>query len=126
MPKSFKVVEETVPNPESIHPTKASDYVRRAWLFYSNHDYGKSIDDYYKALESDPDNVDTVFGLGLALKADGKKEKAVESFEKALTLIDKLEDHVRARMLKRLIIGHINQIRSGDWNLEKELWQTKN
>jgi tetratricopeptide (TPR) repeat protein len=126
MAKPFEVIEQAVPDPESIHPTTATEYVRRAWLFYANHNYEKSIDDFYRALDSDPENVDTVFGLGLALKADGKKEKAVETFEKTLTMMSTLEDHIRAQMLKRLTIGHINQIKTGDWNLEKELWHTKN
>ena len=126
MAKPFVVVEKKVPDPESIHPSTTADYVSRAWLYYAKHDYEKSIDDFYKALDSDPENVDIVFGLGIALKAADKKDKAVETFEKVLILLNGLEDQVRARMLKRLTIGHINQIKSGDWNLEKELWQTKN
>ncbi|MDR3574754.1 MAG: hypothetical protein P4L50_12890 [Anaerolineaceae bacterium] len=126
MAKPFKLIEAEVPDPESIHPTTAEEYIRRAWLYYGKHNYEKSIDDFYEALGSDPENVDTVFGLGLALKADGNKDKSVVLFEKTLTLIDKMEDRVRARMLKRLTIGHINQIKTGNWNLEKELWQTKN
>ena len=126
MAKPFVVIEQAVPDPESIHPGTFEEYARRAWLYYGKHNYENSIKDFYKALDSDPENVDIMFGLGLALKADGKKEKAADAFEKTLLLIEKMADHVRARMLKRLTIGHINQIRTGAWNLEKELWQTKN
>ena len=126
MAKPFEVIEKKVPDPESLHPNTTIEYISRAWLYYAKHNYAQSIDDFHKALDSDSDNVDTLFGLALALKADGKKEKAVDTFEKTLTLIDILEDRIRARMLRRLTIGHINQIKTGDWNLEKEIWQTKN
>ena len=125
MPKPFEVIEDLVPVPESIHPGTSAEYVRRAWLYYGKNLYENSIDDFYKALDNDPENPDTVFGLGLAFKADGEKDKAIETFENALLLIDKMDDQVRARMLKRLTTGHINQLKTGDWNLEKELWQTK-
>ncbi len=125
MAKPFEVIKKEVPDPESLHPSTAAEYVSRAWLYYAKHNYEKSIDDFHQALDSGSDNVDTLFGLGLALKAAGKKEKAVDTFEKTLALIEIMQDHVRARMLKRLTNGHINQIKTGDWNLEKEIWQTK-
>ena len=126
MPKPFEVTEKPVPNPDSIHPNTSAEYVRRAWLYYGKQLYEKSINDFYQALVGDPDNADIEFGLGLAYKINGEKEKAADFFEKTLGLIEKMDDGVRARMLKRLTTGHINQIKTGDWNLEKELWQTKN
>lgn len=126
MAKPFEVIEKTVPNPDSSHPSTSAEYVRRAWLYYGRKLYEKSIDDFYQALTGDPDNADIEFGLGLAYKAIGENEKAVDIFEKTLGLIEKMDDRVRSRMLKRLTTGHINQIKTGDWNLEKELWQTKN
>ena len=78
--------------------------------------------DLLKALDETPDNPDILYALGLNYKADGNIKKAVESFTNATEFLDKLEDHVRARMLLRLIHGQINQIKDGDWNLEKEIW----
>ena len=75
MAKPFVVIEQAVPDPESIHPGTFEEYARRAWLYYGKHNYENSIKDFYKALDSDPENVDIMFGLGLALKADGKKKR---------------------------------------------------
>ena len=69
-----------------------------------------------------PDNPDIYYALGLNYKASGNNIKALESFNNAIKVLDRLEDHVRARMLLRLIHGQINQIKDGDWNLEKEIW----
>ena len=125
MAKPIDVNDQDLPDPDLIQPHTATEYIHRAWLYYGQQNFEKSINDFYKALESDPENVDTVFGLALALKSNGNKEKAIEFFEKTLSLIDQIEDHIRARMLRRLTVGQINQIKTGDWNLEKELWQFK-
>ena len=39
-------------------------------------------------------------------------------------LIDqgKIEDHAKREMLRRLTLGHINELTTGDWNLEDEIW----
>ena len=122
-PKSM--IEVVLPDPKLINATTASDYIKRGWLYYSTKNYPLAESDFYKALDLDPDNPDTLYALALALKADGKSQPAIENFEKTIKVIDSFEDRVRAQMLKRLAIGHINQIKTGDWNLEKEMWHTK-
>jgi hypothetical protein len=32
-------------------------------------------------------------------------------------------DKSRARILRRLALGHVNEMTSGNWNLEAEIWQ---
>lgn len=34
-----------------------------------------------------------------------------------------LEDSIRASMLRRLAVGHTNQLKGGDWALESEIWK---
>jgi hypothetical protein len=56
---------------------------------------------------------------------EARKEEAIPSFQKAVSLIEagKLENKDRSEMLRRLALGHINELTVGDWNLEKEIWQ---
>jgi len=116
------IPEPKVPDPAQIKPKNNDELIERGWLFYSHKNYTNAEIDLLKALDESPDNPDILYALGLNYKADGKNNKALESFNNAAGVLDKLEDHVRARMLLRLIHGQINQIKDGDWNLEKEIW----
>jgi len=116
------IIETTVPDPAVMKPQNNDELIERGWLYYSHKNYAKAEMDLLKALDETPDNPDILYALGLNYKADGNIKKAVESFTNATEFLDKLEDHVRARMLLRLIHGQINQIKDGDWNLEKEIW----
>lgn len=113
-----------VNEPEQLSPTTAAEYMERAWLFYSRKKYNLSEKDFETALETEPDNVEAVYGLALVLKSSGENARALSMFEKALALLETLSDRQRVNILGRLIRGQINQIKTGDWNLEKEVWQT--
>jgi hypothetical protein len=28
-------------------------------------------------------------------------------------------------VMHRLLLGHVNQLKTGDWNLEKEIWKAR-
>jgi len=49
----------------------------------------------------------------------------VAAFRQVIDLISSETgaNRVKADMLRRLALGHINEITQGDWNLEKEIWQ---
>ena len=55
----------------------------------------------------------------MALAAPSNPQDAVKVSEQALQHLDSIEDAVRVRMLTRLIKGHINRIKTGDWHLTK-------
>ena len=112
----------STPDPKKMNPQDNEELVQRGWLYYGKQNYDKALDDFSKALIKDPENPDIIYALGLAYKASGSAQKAIETFEKALLQLDKYQDAVEARMLLRLIHGHINQLKIGDWNLEKEIW----
>jgi tetratricopeptide (TPR) repeat protein len=116
------IIKTNIPDPALLNPKNNDELVERGWLFYSHKDYVKAEIDLLKALDESPDNPDILYALGLNYKASGNNKKALESFDNATGVLDKLEDRVRARMLLRLIHGQINQIRDGNWNLEKEIW----
>ncbi len=96
-------------------PQTALEYYQQGWLFYAAGMYDKAIDYYHHALQSDPHNLDVLYALALALKANGNKSQAIENFKKALSLVPTLEEPARATMLTHLIQGHIHHIESGTW-----------
>jgi tetratricopeptide (TPR) repeat protein len=123
MAKQFKEIPETLPiDPKSLSPKDASDFSYRGWLYYSRQGFDLAEEDFRSALDISPDNIDYLFALALTLKAAGKFDQAVKTFEKMLGLLDTLPDKIRAHMLHRLVMGHINQIKIGNWHLEKEIW----
>lgn len=118
-PKSF---DTPVPDPTVMKVETSADYLERGWLYYSRKQYELAIDDFQHVLTTDSDNVDALYGLGLTQKAAGASPKALATFEQVLKLVPNIADHQKESVLTRLIKGHINQIRTGDWNLEKEVW----
>ncbi len=126
-PKPGQVVETPPPvDPASMEqPTDAAAYLRRGYAYLGIGQYPQAAEDFRKALELDPASVDSVYALGMSLKADGKKEEATTAFLKAIALLDEgaVKDKSRARILRRLALGHVNEIATGNWNLEAEIWQ---
>ena len=116
------IKQAVAPDPEKIEPKDNEELVQRGWLYYGKQNYDKALDDFSKALIKDPENPDILYALGLAYKGSGASAKAIETFEKTLLYLEKYQDPVKARMLLRLLHGHINQLKNGDWNLEKEIW----
>ncbi len=118
-----KIVENIVPDPAAMSASTAMEFASRGWLFYSHQNYEKAANDFRHILEKDNHEVDAWYGLGLSSKFAGSTGEAVERFNKVLGLISTLEDKQRANILDRLAKGQINQIQTGDWDLEKEVWK---
>ena len=92
-----------------------------------NHSRGEQAQaesDFRRALSYSQNSIDAHFALGLVLKTQGKKEDAVETFNVTMGLIEQgaIEDNEKRVMLRRLTLGHINELTIGDWNLEDEIW----
>jgi tetratricopeptide (TPR) repeat protein len=124
--RKAEVTEITDPN-ELPEPTDVDSYIRRGWAFHSRHQERDAEADFRRALELDPESVDANYVLGLVLKAQNRQEDAVASFRRTIELLEagKLEDRDRTQMLRRLSLGHINEMTQGDWNLEEEVWHRK-
>ncbi len=116
---------QPVIQPDSLPAASAGEYAIRGWAYYAGGNYPKAENDLREALRLEPDDVDTTYALGLVLKAAGQGPQAVEVFRQTATLAEYMEDRVRSRMVRRLALGQIHEIESGEWNLEKETWQTK-
>ena len=102
-------------------PTSAGAHCNLAWGYYGQKQFAEAIKEFQEALKLDANCVDAHYGLGLALKGAGSKLEAVAAFEKAAALAPQMEDRVRGAMLMRLAHGQINQLKKGDWDLDKEL-----
>lgn len=105
-------------------PSNAGEYMRRGWAYHSRRQEQKAEMDFQKALALKPDLVDAYYVLGLVLKAQGQNKEAVSYFNQVLSLIASgvIVDNIKAEMLRRLSLGHINELESGDWNLEDQIW----
>jgi len=106
-------------------PQSLDEYLRQGWANYGRRDLGAAEERFRKAISLDPALIDAFYGLGLALKAQGRKEEAVEIFLKLVDLLenDTTLDNIRRTMLQRLTKGQINLLKFGDWGLEKEIWK---
>jgi tetratricopeptide (TPR) repeat protein len=112
-------------NLEVVSPSNPLELARRGWVYYSQQNFDKAYEDFISAVQSDSQNIDFMYGLALTLKQLGKNQDAVQVFEKILSQIDVIDDNVKATMLKRLTLGHINRITQGDWNLGELVWHRK-
>ncbi len=107
----------------SERPNDAQALADLGWGLYGAAQYAEAVEQFQRALSADPGYLDAHYGLGLAHKALGDKTAAAASFDKAAELTQQAEDPVRGAMLRRLAHGHVNEIKDGDWNLEKEIWR---
>lgn len=100
-------------------PQTGEDYVERGWRHYSKKEFYRAEADFRKALDMNADTIDTLYALGMTLQASGRPPEAVQTFEKVIELLKDAPptDNARALMLTRLSHGHINRMKTGDWNL---------
>ena len=113
--------------PVSSPNTYAENY-RQGWALHAAGKQDAAEQSLRKAIELEPESVDAHFTLGLALKAQGRNRDAVQLFQKVLSLIQSgaVEHNTRSVMVRRLALGHINQLEKGDWDLEGEIWRKTN
>ncbi len=105
------------------NPQDAQAAIGLAWALYAAGDFEESDAMFSQAGLLDPGDVEAPYGKGMARRRRGDKQGAMEAFEQALRLADRLEDRTRGQLLQRLAKGHLNFLRSGDWDLEREVWR---
>ena len=105
-------------------PGDMEEYMRRGWAFHAKGNQAEAEADFQQALMLDAESVDGNYALGLTKKAQGQIEPALEYFRKAMNLIEagKIDEGMQPEMIRRLTLGHINELTDGDWNLEDEIW----
>jgi len=121
----FKVRSIPVDPTSMIEPTTSADYQKRGMAFYARKQFDAAEGDLKKAISLDSNNLDAYYTLGMVQKALGHKEDAIGSFTHVLDLISVNSEPSSSKydMLRRLALGHKNEISQGDWNLEKEIWK---
>jgi tetratricopeptide (TPR) repeat protein len=107
-------------------PNSAEAHSNLGWGYYGQKQFAEAIKEFQEALARDANWVDAYYGLGLAQKGAGAKTEAVAAFEKAAALAPQMEDRVRGSMLMRLAHGQVNQLKKGNWDLDKELRHREN
>lgn len=102
-------------------PQGEEEYVQSGWSHYSKKEYYRAEADFKKALEISPNNADTMYALAMTLQSSGRQPEAIQTFEKVISMLEEPGDEniVRAHMLSRLARGHINRMKTGDWNLDR-------
>jgi len=110
----------------TTQPRSETEYYEQGWLLHSSRkDEDAAEENFRRAIDFNPKFIDAYFGLGLVLKSQDRRQESIQAFQKVIELLesDPLEDRSRAEMLRRLALAHINQMKSGDWNLEQEIWK---
>lgn len=74
---------------------RTESLIGRAWRLHREGNNRTAIEEFEKILRTTPNDVDTHYGLGLALRADGQNAAAIESFTKAMELSQRAYDASR-------------------------------
>jgi tetratricopeptide (TPR) repeat protein len=121
----FKVKSVPVDPTSMGEPTTADEFQKRGMAFYARKQFQAAENDLKKAISLDSKHTDSYYSLGMVLKAVDRKDEAIEVFKQVLDLISTSPEAHTAKtdMLRRLALGHINEMAHGDWDLEKEIWQ---
>lgn len=123
MAKSPKQPDSNIPDPDKMNPQTNDELLERGWLYYSREKFELAETDFQAVLQKEPANVDAWYALGLTLKAMGSTQRAFEAFSRIDSFIGEIDDHQRATIISRLAHGQKNLIKTGNWNLEKEVWK---
>ncbi len=100
-------------------PGSAVAQCNLGWGYYGQQRYSEAIDTFGRAIDIDGSLLDAHYGLGLAAKAANIRDRALAAFDKAAALAATLDEHDRREMLLRLLHGHVNQLKTGEWELDQ-------
>ncbi len=86
----------------------------RAWAYHRQGNNSSAITEFEAILTASHENVDALYGLGLALRASGKTAQALEMFRRAHQGLASLEtqgkDADRSAMLDRMIKQRLSEL----------------
>ena len=121
----FKVKSVPVDPATMTPPTSAQDYFQRGMAYYARKSYAEAEKDLKQSITLDPKGVEGHYRLGMVFKAQNKKDEAIQEFKTVIDLLDAQDDleSTHDQILRRLALGHLNEVSQGDWNLEKEIWK---
>ncbi len=123
--KSSQDEETAAAGPSEIKdPHDHDSFLQRGWAYHARGEQEKAESDFRRAVSFSPESVEANYAMGLIMKSQDKTQEAIELFEKTMDLIlqGKIEDHSKSEMMRRLTLAHINELKTGDWNLEDQIW----
>ncbi len=109
-------------------PQDAEDFIDQGWKYHAQEKNETAAEESFKnAISLNPESIDAYYGLGLVLKAQSRKKESIDIFNKVIKLIEAYptDEQSQGEMMRRLSMAHINQMESGDWGLEGEIWKHK-
>lgn len=88
----------------------------RAWRSHSVGRDDTAIEEFRKLVAAAPDDIDALYGLGMALRSAGQGQEAREIFNKVLALLSEQEastddDANRLQMLRRMTQQQLSLIK---------------
>lgn len=108
-------IASKIPDPKEIQANSKSEFVQRGWLYFNQNIFYEATADFRRALELDTQDINTLYALGLSLKALGEKEEAKGIFRQVIEQSKVLDRTDRSQILKSLALGQWNQIEKGTW-----------
>jgi tetratricopeptide (TPR) repeat protein len=105
----------------AANPGSVEAQCNLGWGHYGERRYNEAVEVFKEALKQDAGSVDVLYGLGLSLKEAGRHDEAIPVFIKVMKLAPQQAPGARGLMLARLARGHINQIKTGDWDLDEDI-----
>ncbi len=96
---------------------KENSPLGRAWRSHLVGRDDTAIEEFRKLVAAAPDDIDALYGLGMALRSAGQGREARETFDKVLELLSKQEasgadDANRIQMLRRMVQQQITLIKN--------------
>jgi len=84
-----------------LAPTMASAYAKLGWLYYNKNKVPLALENFEMAARYDPDDAQTLHGLGLAKLAAGKKDEGIISLKQAY---QKEEREDKKRLIRSVLV----------------------
>jgi TolA-binding protein len=113
-------VKEEPKTAESTDSSAAQELLHSGWAHRVKHELAEAESDFRKGLQKLPDDVYGNYGLAQVLMEQGNKTEATGFFQRVAKLIDDgafKDDRVRANMLHRQALGHVERMKTGEWEL---------
>ncbi len=95
---------------------KGNSPIGRAWHSHTVGRDDTAIEEFRKLVAAAPNDIDALYGLGMALRSAGQGQEARETFNKVLELLSSQEasnadDANRIQMLRRMTQQQISMIK---------------
>ncbi|RMG73432.1 MAG: tetratricopeptide repeat protein [Chloroflexi bacterium] len=84
----------------------------QAWANLRSGQVDQAVSTFDRIIQNSPQNVDAYYGLGLAQRALGNKQRAIEAFQQAYDLAQDHLEQLRAETSADSKLGVVNNLKS--------------